>query len=61
MNLFINTNLIGSIPVNNRPLKVNTNKVYFGSYNSFIDEFSIYAAVLSNARMQQNYNYYRPP
>ena len=61
MNLFINTNLIGSIPVNNRPLKVNTNKVYFGSYNSYIDEFSIYAAVLSNARMQQNYNYYRPP
>jgi FlaG/FlaF family flagellin (archaellin) len=60
MNLYINTNLVGSLPVNTRPLKVNANKVYFGSYNSYIDEFSIYAAVLSIPRMQQNYNYYRP-
>jgi hypothetical protein len=60
MNLFLNTNLTGSLALNNKPLKVTANHLFFGSYNACYDEFSLYAAILSPAKITQNYNYYRP-
>jgi hypothetical protein len=61
MTLYLNTNLTGSLPLNGRPIKVTSNNVIFGLYNGFYDEFSIYAAILTPAKITQNYNYYRPP
>jgi hypothetical protein len=60
MNLYINANLVDTRMLGSRPIKVTSNKLYFGPYNSYCDEFSIYAAVLSQARITQNYNYNRP-
>ncbi len=60
MMLYLNTNLAGSVPLNNKPIKVTTNSVLFGPYNAYYDEFSLYAALLTPAKITQNYNYYRP-
>jgi hypothetical protein len=60
MYLYLNTNLVGSLPLNNKPLKVTANNLYFGLYNACYDEFSLYAAILTPAKILQNYNYYRP-
>jgi len=60
MNLYLNGVLINSLPLGSKPIKVTTNKLYFGPYNSYCDEFSLYAAVLIPARITQNYNYYHP-
>jgi hypothetical protein len=60
MKLYLNTNLTGSLPLNNKPLKVTSNNLYFGPYNAVYDEFCLYAAILSPAKITQNYNYYRP-
>jgi hypothetical protein len=60
MNLYLNNNLIGSLPLNNKQIKVTSNNLLFGPYNAWYDEFSIYAAVLTPAKILQNYNYYRP-
>jgi len=60
MNLYLNANLVSSRPLGTKPIKVTTNKLYFGPYNSYCDEFSLYAATLSQAKLTQNYNYYRP-
>ena len=59
MKLFINAALVGSLSLNGRPLKVNTNNLLFGPYSASYDEFSLYAAVLTAAKITQNYNYYR--
>jgi len=59
MKLFINAVLVGSLSLNGRPLKVNTNNLLFGPYSASYDEFSLYAAVLTAAKITQNYNYYR--
>jgi FlaG/FlaF family flagellin (archaellin) len=61
MNLYINANLNGSLALGSKPIKVTTNQLYFGLYNGYYDEFSLYAAILSPAKIIQNYNYYRPP
>ena len=61
MKLFINAVLVGSLSLNGRPLKVNTNNLLFGPYSASYDEFSLYAAVLTAAKITQNYNYYRTP
>jgi len=61
MNLYINAILVGSKPLNHKPLRVTPNNLLFGPYNACYDEFSLYAAVLSQAKIVQNYNYYRPP
>jgi len=60
MNLYVNTNLITSLALGSKPIKITTNNLYFGAYNSYYDEFSLYAAILTPARIKQNYNYYRP-
>lgn len=60
MRLYVNTNLTGSLALNNKPLKVTANNLLFGQYNARYDEFSLYAAILSPAKITQNYNYYRP-
>jgi len=60
MNLYLNANLISSQALGSKPIKVTTNKLYFGPYNSYCDEFSLYAAILSQAKITQNYNYNRP-
>lgn len=60
MKLYVNTNLMDSLPLNNRQIKVTPNNLLFGAYNACYDEFSLYAAILSPARILQNYNYYRP-
>lgn len=60
MMLYLNTNLADSLPLNNKPIKVTTNSVLFGPYNAYYDEFSLYAALLTPAKITQNYNYYRP-
>jgi hypothetical protein len=60
MALYLNNVFISSLPLNNKPIKVTSNDLYFGPYNAIYDEFSLYAAVLSPARITQNYNYYRP-
>jgi hypothetical protein len=60
MNLYINANLVDTRMLGSRPIKVTSNKLYFGPYNSYCDEFSIYAAVLTQAKITQNYNYNRP-
>jgi hypothetical protein len=39
---------------------VTANNLLFGVYNACYDEFSLYAAILSPAKIMQNYNYYRP-
>jgi hypothetical protein len=59
MKLYMNTNLTASLPLNNRPIKVTANNLYFGLYNGYYDEFSLYAAILSPAKIIQNYNYNR--
>jgi hypothetical protein len=61
MNLYVNNILAGSLALGSKPIKVTANNLYFGSYNSYCDEFSLYAAVLSPAKITQNYFYYRPP
>jgi hypothetical protein len=60
MNLYVNANLVGSRPLNGRPMKVTSQKLLFGPYNGVYDEFSIYAALLTPVKIAQNYNYYRP-
>jgi hypothetical protein len=60
MALYLNANLIGSLPLNNKPIKVTTKNLLFGPYNAWYDEFSLYAAILSPVKITQNYNYYRP-
>jgi hypothetical protein len=60
MALYLNANFIDSLPLNGRPIKVTTNNLLFGAYNAYYDEFSLYAAILSPAKITQNYNYYRP-
>ncbi len=60
MTLYLNANLTGSRALGSKPIKITTNKLYFGPYNSYCDEFSLYAAILSQAKITQNYNYYRP-
>jgi hypothetical protein len=60
MNLYLNANFIGSLPLGSKPIKVTANKLYFGEYNGYYDEFSLYAAVLTPAKITQNYNYNRP-
>jgi hypothetical protein len=60
MNLYLNANFISSLPLGSKPIKVTTNKLYFGEYNGYYDEFSLYAAVLTPAKITQNYNYNRP-
>ncbi len=60
MNLYLNNNLIGFLLLNNRQIKVTSNQLTFGPYNAGFDEVSIYAAVLTPAKILQNYNYYRP-
>lgn len=60
MNLYLNNNLVGTLPLNNKQIKVTSNNVLFGPYNAWYDEFSIYASVLTPAKILQNYNYYRP-
>jgi hypothetical protein len=59
MKLFINAVLVGSLPLNGKSLKVNTNNLLFGPYSASYDEFSLYAAVLSAAKITQNYIYYQ--
>jgi hypothetical protein len=60
MKLYLNANFISSLPLNNRPIKVTANSLLFGVYNAYYDEFSLYATILSPAKILQNYNYYRP-
>ncbi|MBE3122484.1 MAG: hypothetical protein IMZ58_09805 [Thermoplasmata archaeon] len=60
MKLYLNTNLTASLPLNGKPIKVTANSLFFGVYNACYDEFSLYAAILSPAKIMQNYNYYRP-
>ena len=60
MKLYLNTNLTASLPLNTKPIKVTANSLLFGVYNACYDEFSLYAAILSPAKIMQNYNYYRP-
>jgi hypothetical protein len=60
MNLYLNANLMSSRALGSKPIKVTTNKLYFGPYNSYCDEFSLYAAKLSQSKITQNYNYNRP-
>jgi FlaG/FlaF family flagellin (archaellin) len=60
MKLYVNANLIGSLPLGTKKIQVTSNNLYFGPYNSYCDEFSLYAAILSQAKITQNYNYYRP-
>lgn len=60
MNLYLNNNLVGTLPLNNKQIKVTSNNLLFGPYNAYYDEFSLYAAVLTPAKILQNYNYYRP-
>jgi FlaG/FlaF family flagellin (archaellin) len=60
MKLYVNANLIGSLPLGTKQIKITSNNLYFGPYNSYCDEFSLYAAILSQAKITQNYNYYRP-
>lgn len=60
MNLFINAILQGTRALGSKPIKVTTNNLYFGPYNSNCDEFSLYAAVLSPIKITQNYNFNRP-
>ena len=60
MKLYLNANLTASLPLNDRPIKVTANNLLFGVYNACYDEFSLYAAILSPAKIIQNYNYYRP-
>jgi hypothetical protein len=60
MKLYLNSSLIDSLPLNGKPLKVTANNLLFGVYNACYDEFSLYAAILSPAKIIQNYNYYRP-
>jgi hypothetical protein len=60
MHLYLNANHTSSRALGSKPIKVTTNKLYFGPYNSYCDEFSLYAAILSQAKITQNYNYYRP-
>jgi hypothetical protein len=60
MRLYVNANLIGSLPLGTKKIKITSNNLYFGPYNSYCDEFSLYAAILSQAKITQNYNYYRP-
>lgn len=60
MKLYLNTNLTASLPLNGKPIKVTANSLLFGVYNACYDEFSLYAAILSPAKIMQNYNYYRP-
>lgn len=60
MNLYLNAVLIGSKPLSSKPIKVNANKLYFGPYNSNVDEFALSAAILSPAKITQNYNYNHP-
>jgi hypothetical protein len=60
MKLYLNTNLTASLPLNGRPIKVTANSLLFGVYNACYDEFSLYAAILSPAKIMQNYYYYRP-
>lgn len=60
MNLYINNNLVGTLPLNNKQIKVTTSVLKFGPYNAEYDEFSIYAAILTPAKILQNYHYYRP-
>jgi hypothetical protein len=60
MKLYLNTNLINSIPLSSKPIKVTANNLYFGPYNAYYDEFSLYAAVMTPAKITQNYNYNRP-
>ena len=61
MNLYLNTNLVGSLPLNNRPIRITTNNVLFGPYNAQYDQFSLYAAVLAPEKITQSYHYYRQP
>ena len=60
MKLYLNTNLTASLPLNGKPIKVTANSLLFGVYNACYDEFSLYAAILTPAKIMQNYNYYRP-
>lgn len=60
MKLYVNANLIGSLPLGTKQIKITSNNLYFGPYNSYCDEFSLYAAILSQAKITQNYNYNRP-
>jgi hypothetical protein len=59
MNLYLNTNHVASLPLNNKPIRVTTNNLLFGPYNAQYDQFSLYAAILSPAKILQSYNYYR--
>jgi len=60
MNLYLNANFKSSLALGSKAIKVNTNKLYFGEYNGYYDEFSLYAAVITPAKITQNYNYNRP-
>ncbi len=60
MNLYVNANLQGTRALGSKPIKVTANNLYFGPYNSYCDEFSLYAAVLSPMKITQNYIYNRP-
>jgi len=59
MHLYLNTNLKASLPLGSKPIKVTSNKLYFGPYNGYYDEFSLSATILTPAKITQNYNYYR--
>jgi hypothetical protein len=59
MTLYLNTNLKTSLPLGSKQIKVTTNKLYFGPYNAYYDEFSLSAAILSPAKITQNYFYHQ--
>ncbi|DAC72398.1 MAG TPA: hypothetical protein DSN98_05305 [Thermoplasmata archaeon] len=60
MKLYLNANFKASLPLNGKPIKVTTNSLLFGVYNACYDEFSLYASILTLAKITQNYNYNRP-
>ncbi len=59
MLLYLNGTKVNSTPVNGKLVKNVASQLLFGEYNALYDEFVIYATALSQARINDEYNYYR--